>query len=115
MRTISLSEALVLYRRIMAQSAGLAGIRDLGALQSALVQAEMTFDGQELYPTLVDKAAAIGFSLIRNHPFLDGNKWMGHAVMETLLLLKAGRSTHLRTSRRQPSGGLPRASGDGPN
>ena len=47
----------------------------------------MTFGGQELYPTLVDKAAALGFSLIQNHPFVDGNKRTGHAAMETFLVL----------------------------
>jgi len=47
----------------------------------------MTFDGRDLYPTLVEKAAAIGFSLVRNHPFVDGNKRIGHAAMETFLLL----------------------------
>ncbi len=47
----------------------------------------MTFGGQELYPTLVEKASALGFSLIRNHPFVDGNKRIGHAAMETFLVL----------------------------
>lgn len=47
----------------------------------------MTFDGEELYPTLIEKAATLGFSLIMNHPLIDGNKRIGHAAMETLLLL----------------------------
>ena len=47
----------------------------------------MTFDGQELYPTLADKAAALGYSLVKNHPFVDGNKRVGHAAMETFLVL----------------------------
>ncbi len=47
----------------------------------------MTFDGQALYPSLVEKASALGFSLIRNHPFVDGNKRIGHAAMETFLVL----------------------------
>jgi hypothetical protein len=42
----------------------------------------MTFGGEELYPTIVEKAAALGYSLIQNHPFLDGNKRTGHAAME---------------------------------
>ena len=46
-----------------------------------------TFDGAELYPTLVDKAAALGFSLIQGHPFIDGNKRIGHAAMEVFLVL----------------------------
>lgn len=47
----------------------------------------MTFNGKELYSTIVDKASALGFSLIQNHPFIDGNKRIGHAVMETFLIL----------------------------
>jgi death-on-curing protein len=47
----------------------------------------MTFGGQELYPTIVEKASALGFSLIKNHPFVDGNKRTGHAAMEVFLIL----------------------------
>ncbi len=47
----------------------------------------MTFGGQDLYPELADKAAALGYSLIQNHPFLDGNKRVGHAALEALLML----------------------------
>jgi death-on-curing protein len=47
----------------------------------------MTFSGVDLYPTIAEKAAALGFSLIMNHPFVDGNKRTGHAAMEVFLLL----------------------------
>ena len=47
----------------------------------------MTFGGEELYPTLIEEAAVLGFSLIKGHPFLDGNKRTGHAVMEVFLVL----------------------------
>jgi len=47
----------------------------------------MTFAGQDLYPDLASKAAALGWSLIKNHPFIDGNKRTGHAALETLLIL----------------------------
>jgi len=87
MRYLVLGEVLDLYSRLMEQSGGLAGVRDLGMLESALSQPQMAFGGEELYPTLVDKAVALGFSLIRNHPFLDGNKRIGHAAMETFLIL----------------------------
>ncbi len=87
MRYITVAEALDTYQRVMRQSGGLIGIRDLGALESAVAQPYMTFNDQELYPSLVDKAAALGFSLIQNHPFADGNKRTGHAVMEAFLVL----------------------------
>ena len=47
----------------------------------------MALTGSDLYPTLVEKAAALCFSLVRNHPFIDGNKRVGHAAMETFLVL----------------------------
>jgi death-on-curing protein len=78
---------LELHRRVTAQSGGIAGLRDIGALESALAQPRMTFGAQELYPTLIEKASALAFSLIRNHPFVDGNKRVGHAAMETFLFL----------------------------
>ena len=87
MRYLTLGEVLDLYSRVMQQSGGLVGIRDVGVLESAVAQPRMTFDGAELYPTLVEKASALGFSLIENHPFLDGNKRAGHAALETLLIL----------------------------
>src|SRR5438477_8651404 len=86
-RYLTLGEVLDLHRLVLEQSGGLAGLRDEGALDSAVVQPQMAFGGQDLYPTLADKAAALGFSLIMNHPFVDGNKRIGHAAMETFLVL----------------------------
>ena len=87
MRHLNLAEVLEIHRLILDQSGGKAGIRDWGALESALAQPLMTFGGQELYPTLAEKAAALCFSLVGNHPFFDGNKRVGHAALETLLFL----------------------------
>jgi len=47
----------------------------------------MGFGGQDLYPTVIDKAAALCFSLVKNHPFVDGNKRIGHSALETMLVL----------------------------
>jgi death-on-curing protein len=87
MRYLTLNEVLVIYRQVMEQSGGAIGIHDLNALDSAIAQPRMTFGGEELYPTIVEKASALGFSLVMNHPFIDGNKRVGHAVMETFLVL----------------------------
>jgi death on curing protein len=84
MRFLTLDEVLELQRLVVAQSGGAAGVRDLGGLESALAQPLMTFGGKDLYPTLTDKAAALAFSIIRNHPFVDGNKRVGHAAMSAL-------------------------------
>lgn len=87
MRYLTLKEALELHRRIVGSAKGSSGIRDFGSLESAVAQPLMTFHGEDLYPTLVEKAAAICFSIVSNHPFIDGNKRVGHAAMETFLLL----------------------------
>jgi len=87
MRYLSLAEVLSLHERIVAQSGGATGLRDLGGLQSAIAQPRATFDGVDLYPSLSDKAAALAHSLVANHPFVDGNKRVGHAALETFLVL----------------------------
>ncbi len=87
MRYLTLIEVLELHRQIINQSAGAMGIRNLGLLESAIAQPRMTFGNQELYPTVIDKAVALGFSIIMDHPFVDGNKRAGHAALETFLVL----------------------------
>lgn len=87
MRYLTVGEVLDLYSRVMKQSGGGVGVRDLGALESAVAQPRMTFNGEELYPSIMEKASALGFSLIQNHPFIDGNKRAGHAAMEIFLML----------------------------
>ncbi len=87
MRYLTLEEVLELHRLVILQSDGATGIRDVNALDSAVAQPRMTFGGADLYPTPVEKAAALGFSLVMNHPFVDGNKRVGHAAMETFLVL----------------------------
>ena len=87
MRYLTLNEVLEIYRKIILQSGGSFGIRDLHALESSLAQPRATFGGEDLYPTITEKASALGFSLIQNHPFVDGNKRIGHAAMETFLVI----------------------------
>ena len=87
MRYLSLVEILELHEAIIASTGGARGIRDVGALESAVNQPRLTFDQDDLYPDLVSKAASLCFSLVMNHPFVDGNKRIGHAAMETFLIL----------------------------
>ena len=84
---LSLEQLLRLQRQIIEQSGGAHGLRDQAGLESALAQSGMSFGGADLYPDVIAKAAALGFSLICNHPFVDGNKRIGHAAMEICLLL----------------------------
>ncbi len=87
MRYLALSEVVELHRRLLEATGGAVGIRDLGALESAVAQPKMTVAGSDLYPSLAEKAAALCFSLVANHPFVDGNKRVGHAAMETFLVV----------------------------
>jgi death on curing protein len=86
-RFIGLDEVIELHRLLIEQTGGMPGIRDLGLLESAVAQPQMTFGGQELYPSIADKAAALCFSLVMNHPFVDGNKRIGQAAMEVFLVV----------------------------
>lgn len=87
MRYLSLLEILELHEAVIASSGGSRGMRDIGALESAVNQPRLTFDKSDLYPDIISKAAALCFSLVMNHPFIDGNKRVGHAAMETFLIL----------------------------
>jgi death-on-curing protein len=87
MRYLSLAEVLELHRVVIEHTGGAQGLRDLGALEAAVVQPRMAFGGQELYPSRVEKLAALGCPLIKNYPFVDGHKRVGHAAMETFLVL----------------------------
>ena len=87
MRYLTLTEIVDLHRLLIKATGGASGIRDLGALESAVAQPKATFDMNDLYPTLVDKAAVLCFSIVQGHPFVDGNKRTGHAAMATFLLL----------------------------
>ena len=87
MRYLSIVEVLELHDSLISSSGGARGIRDIGALESAVNQPRVTFDLTDLYPDVVSKAAALCFSRVMNHPFVDGNKRVGHAAMETFLIL----------------------------
>lgn len=84
---LELDEVVRLHTAIIAASGGMSGIREIGGLESAISQPQMEMFGSELYPTIGEKAGILGFSIILNHPFLDGNKRIGHAAMETFLFI----------------------------
>jgi death-on-curing protein len=88
-RYLSVAEIIELHARLISQSGGAIGLRDRAALESSLAQPLQSFGGEELYPSIEEKAAALGYFLISNHPFVDGNKRVGHAAMEVMLVLNA--------------------------
>lgn len=81
-------EQLVMsHGKIMQATGGLDGLRDDSLLQSALLSPMQTYDGTELFPSLIDKAARLACGLTQNHPFIDGNKRIGaHAMLVVLAL-----------------------------
>ena len=81
----SQEKVLLLHQLIIAETGGSTGIRDYNLLDAALESAYITFDGKELYPTKEEKAAKIGFELISDHAFVDGNKRIGMYIMLTFL------------------------------
>ena len=82
---ILLEDILSLHDASISDYGGIQGIRDIGLLKSAIARPFQTFDGNDLYPTSIEKAAALSESLVINHPFLDGNKRTGVLGMLTIL------------------------------
>ena len=87
MRYLYPKQVLYLHQEIIERSGGSAGVRDQGLLESAVYRPQASFGGEDLYPDLFSKAAALGYSIIKNHPFVDGNKRTGFEAMRLLLRL----------------------------
>ena len=85
MKQIGLAEALAIHTEVVNESGGSHGLRDQGGLEAALARPYMTFDQTELYPEPLDKAGAILESIVKNHPFVDGNKRAGYTLMRLTL------------------------------
>ena len=85
MNILTKQQILLLHSQLIRQSGGSDGVRDERMLDSAISQPFQTFDNMELYPGIVDKAVRLGYGLITDHPFVDGNKRIGtHAMLVTL-------------------------------
>lgn len=80
-------QVISLHCSLIKATGGTDGMRDIGLLESALAAPFQTFGGQDLYPALIQKAACLGFSLVSNHPFVDGNKRIGIHTMLVFLTL----------------------------
>jgi death-on-curing protein len=90
---ISEQEVLKIHSILIERFGGTTGVRDMELLDSALNRPYQTFDGKELYPTPIAKAAAILESIVKNHPFTDGNKRTGY-VLARLLLMESNLEIH---------------------
>jgi death-on-curing protein len=87
MRYLTLDRVLTIQRRLIDEIGGSHGVRDMNGVDSAVAQPQQTMFGEDLYPTLPEKAGALGYSLVANHGFVDGNKRVGYSAMEAFLLM----------------------------
>lgn len=83
---LDIRQVLALHRFLVKEFGGMEGVRDMGLLEAAIHRPYAVFGGQELYPTPTEKAASIFESVVRNHPFLDGNKRIGYTLMRLVLM-----------------------------
>lgn len=87
MNLLTVYDVIMIHHRVIEAYGGSHGIRERGLLESAVAQPMQTFGGTELYPSLAEKVSAVGYSRIANHPFVDGNKRIGLAVIDVTLRL----------------------------
>ena len=94
---LSKPQILLLHEPLIAETGGSSGLRDEGMLDSALNTPFQTFAGKDVYPSLQQKAARLCFGLVKNHPFVDGNKRIGAHVMLVFLALNGIELQHTQT------------------
>jgi len=98
---LTAEQVLFLHDRLVEESGGEHGVRDLGGLESALARPQAAFGGTEFYPDLMTKAAVVMDGIIRNHPFLDGNKRAGVATAALFLEVNGYRLTVMNAELEQ--------------
>ena len=94
---LSKSQVLLIHDQLISETGGSSGLRDEGILDSALNAPFQTFSGEDVYPSLQQKAARLCFGLVKNHPFVDGNKRIGAHVMLVFLALNGIELQHSQT------------------
>ena len=87
MNKLTAEQVLAMHRELIAEYGGTDGLLDRNLFESALEMPFQTFDGSDLFPSVQQKAVRLGFGLIMNHPFFDGNKRIGtHVMLVTLAM-----------------------------
>lgn len=89
MKSLTIEQLIMFHKKITNASGGSHGVKDQGLIDSALNRCNATFDGNDLYPTIIEKIAVTTVSLVKNHGFVDGNKRVGVSVMLILLSLNS--------------------------
>jgi death-on-curing protein len=84
---LTVGEIITLHSKLIAATGGNGGLLNMGILESAVLNCCQTFDGEDLYPGVIEKAARLAFCVCANHPFVDGNKRVAVAALLTILRL----------------------------
>lgn len=95
---LTTKQVISIHSSLIEATGGTDGVRDMGLLESALEAPFQTFDGKDLYPALIQKAARLGHSLVSNHPFVDGNKRIG---IHTMLVFLAVNGIEIECTQKE--------------
>lgn len=95
---LTTKQVISIHSSLIEATGGTDGVRDMGMLESALAVPFQTFDGKDLYPALIQKAARLGHSLVSNHPFVDGNKRIG---IHTMLVFLAVNGIEIECTQKE--------------
>ena len=95
---LTTKQVISIHSSLIEATGGTDGVRDMGLLESALEVPFQTFDGKDLYPALIQKAARLGHSLVSNHPFVDGNKRIG---IHTMLVFLAVNGIEIECTQKE--------------
>ncbi len=95
---LTVGQVISVHSSLIEATGGMDGVRDMGLLESALEAPFQTFGGQDLYPALIQKAARLGYSLVSNHPFVDGNKRIG---VHTMLVFLAVNGVEIECTQKE--------------
>ena len=109
MTLLTVDEIIMLHDKLLKATGGSLGLRDRGLLESAVFSANASFEDVEQYPTVEEKAARLGYALISNHAFMDGNKRVG--VLALLMTLRLNSVALQYTQQELIELGLAAASG----
>jgi len=109
MMILTTTEVIELHEKLVIATGGHPGVRDTGLLESAVLGCYQSFGGEDLYPTVAEKAARMAYAVCKNHPFIDGNKRA--AVTSMLVILRMNDITLLYTQQELVKLGLGIADG----
>lgn len=82
---VTVNDVIVIHDRIIQKTGGMSGLRDQGSLEAAIAAPLQSFEGEDLYPSKIQKIARLGYGLTKNHAFVDGNKRIGAMMVQLLL------------------------------